>query len=127
MPNRPNIQSFRQQKLTTIYKFLLHHLKFSTLLPVMARLYTSCQFSNALHLHGGNLPLKSHVLSGRQKNSVIWKIKPELCDRCALGEGCSTSHWFPLWRATQTICDACAYTGLRSRKFLPNISNMIIT
>ena len=39
-----------------------------TLLPVLARLHTSGQFSNAFHLHIGNLPFQSVVLSGRQSN-----------------------------------------------------------
>ena len=39
----------------------------STLLPVMTRLHTAGQLSNALHLHVGNLVLQSIVLSGRQR------------------------------------------------------------
>ena len=39
-----------------------------TLLPVLARFHTSGQFSNAFHLHIGNLPFQSIVLSGRQSN-----------------------------------------------------------
>ena len=35
------------------------------LLPVLARLHTSGQFSNPFHLHVGNTPLQLIVLSGR--------------------------------------------------------------
>ena len=42
-------------------------------MPVIAGLYTSSQFSNALHLHGGNLLFKSHILSGRQRCEFFGK------------------------------------------------------
>ena len=56
--------------------FFLHLLLMFMLMPVIAGLYTSGQFSNALHLHGGNLLLKSHILSGMEGKDVSYLENP---------------------------------------------------